>query len=289
MSRASAWPTRCVLDLYSPATAQTYRVWVQVPATPAPAEGFPAVLLTDGNSSFASAADIAAMRALADLRPAVIIGVGYPDADPIEMLSLRNTELTPAGPLPSFLLPAEGREGGGADSFRAFLIEELRPEIASRWPVDAEDWTLHGHSLGGLFALYTLHRAPDAFRTITASSPSLWFNERFLLDEIDGLADALKTSQREVRVLVTVGSREDRMEAPDGYPSEARRAGDEGFRSCAMIDNARCYADRLARARPRGEIAFRLIADEGHISVIPAALSNALSFALGPRDLFFAS
>lgn len=274
-------------DLASTATGVAYRIWVQCPAAPPPPDGFPVFLSTDANGCFGIIAEAAALRALADLRPAIIVGVGYPDASVEEALLLRNSDLTPPGALPPFLQPAPGRDSGGADAFRRFLVDDLRPEIMRRWPAHADQWALFGHSLGGLFALHTLVSEPDAFAVYVASSPSLWFDDRALFGRLDAAIVRLTALPRPPRVLVTVGAREDRMEAPEGYPEDARAAGDAFFASGAMIANAEQFAQALGAALPHGTVAYRLIADEGHMSVLLPAISKALSFALGPRSLFF--
>lgn len=274
-------------DLAATASGDTYRIWVQCPATPPPPHGFPVFVSTDANGCFATVAEAAALRALADLRPAIIVGVGYPDVGIEEALVLRNTELTPPGPLPPFLQAAPGRHSGGADAFRRFLVDDLRPEIMRRWPAGTDQWTIFGHSLGGLFVLHTLVSEPDAFAVYVASSPSLWFNDRYLFDRLVNLIARIATSPCAPRVLLTVGAREDRMEAPEDYPEDARAMGDAGFASMAMIENADLFAQALGSALPRGSAAFRLIADEGHMGVLLPAINKALSFALGPRSLFF--
>lgn len=42
-----------------------------------------------------------------------------------------------------------------------------------------------GHSLGGLFAIYTLVKQPGLFDGFIAISPSLWWDEEGLVDEAE--------------------------------------------------------------------------------------------------------
>ncbi len=42
--------------------------------------------------------------------------------------------------------------GGGGAAFEAFLLDELRPFIEARYPADADNSILFGHSFGGAFA-----------------------------------------------------------------------------------------------------------------------------------------
>jgi len=75
----------------------------------------------------------------------------------------RNRDMIPAG---------ESSTAGGARNFLRFLAEELIPALRTRYR--AEDYRiLYGRSDSGLFALYALTEAPDAFQAVIASSPSL--------------------------------------------------------------------------------------------------------------------
>ena len=179
-------------DLASAISGRTYRIFVFQPAAPPPPEGYPVVVVTDGNLNFPIAATMAAAFSLRGGKPALVVGVGYPADDPLAPMHLRNRDLTPATPLSRIrqapgLPPPKLADYGGADLFRRFLIEELRTAIAADWPVNADDQTLYGHSLGGLFVLETLFAHPASFRGFVASSPSIWWNHRGLLRPRPGI------------------------------------------------------------------------------------------------------
>lgn len=69
---------------------------------------------------------------------------------------------------------------GGAVAFRAFLRDELKPEIARRYRVGDES-AIAGESLAGLFVLDTLVTTPDLFDDWIAIDPALWWNDQTLL------------------------------------------------------------------------------------------------------------
>ena len=85
------------------------------------------------------------------------------------------------------LLSASAREedrkiaphAGGADKFRRFIRDELKPLIAQRYRTTSES-ALIGESLAGLFVLETLMTQPDLFDTYIGVSPALWWNDRAL-------------------------------------------------------------------------------------------------------------
>lgn len=69
---------------------------------------------------------------------------------------------------------------GGAERFRRFLREELKPAIAARYRVTAES-AIVGESLAGLFVLETLLVEPALFDSYIAVDPSGWWNHQALV------------------------------------------------------------------------------------------------------------
>ena len=69
----------------------------------------------------------------------------------------------------------------GAKDFLRFINEEVKPFVYSKYKTDKNDETLFGHSLGGLFSLYTLFTSPDSFDRYLIASPSImWANKDIL-------------------------------------------------------------------------------------------------------------
>ena len=69
---------------------------------------------------------------------------------------------------------------GGSEKFRAFLKEELFPEISSRYKTTSDRGIL-GESLAGLFVMETFLLQPDMFTYYIAFDPSLWWNDNALV------------------------------------------------------------------------------------------------------------
>jgi len=70
---------------------------------------------------------------------------------------------------------------GGSAAFRAFLREELQPEIRARYRTTGET-AIVGESLAGLFVVETFFLEPGLFDTYIAFDPSLWWNGHQLVD-----------------------------------------------------------------------------------------------------------
>ncbi len=237
-------------DLASQITGRTYRVFVYEPAAPPPATGYPVIFALDGNLTFPLLATMDGAFALRGGAAALVVGIGYPTDDPVEIFTLRAGDLTPPG----------------SRDFHRFLTEELRPAIAGAFPVDPDDQTLYGHSWGGLFVLDVLFNHPGAFSAFVASSPSIWWGERSVLAGEAAFAAKIQGRKAEPRVLITVGSRE-------GEPPEAR-----------MVDNARELAERLSKidGAARYQVSFHLFEGEDHLTALPASIGRALAFVLRP-------
>lgn len=69
---------------------------------------------------------------------------------------------------------------GGSEKFRAFIREELFPEINKRYRTTNEK-SLIGESASGLFVMETFFLAPELFDHYIAFDPSLWWNNHYLV------------------------------------------------------------------------------------------------------------
>jgi uncharacterized protein len=161
-------------------------------------------------------------------------------------------EQTSGVPYPESELP------GGADSFLAFIQEELKPFIANRYPVDSADTTLVGNSLGGLFALYALFTSPHSFERYVAISPAVQTNKEFLFDLEAAMGDV------PVRLFMAAAEWED-----GNYLASVMRMADQ----------------IQARSRPSFKYTFELFFGETHSSVAPVAFTRGLRTVFDPPPL----
>lgn len=77
----------------------------------------------------------------------------------------------------------------GAKEFRAFITNELFPEIEKRYRVSFQRGII-GESLAGLFIMETLFLQPDAFDYYIAMDPSLWWNNHYLVQHAESYLSA---------------------------------------------------------------------------------------------------
>ncbi|WP_170235654.1 alpha/beta hydrolase [Verticiella sediminum] len=254
-----AQPGLAVQTVLTDDAGGAYRISVYAPPGPAPARGWPVLLWLDdefADLAWALWRHHAQGRKGPVIAPGVLVSVGYPGA------SRREQDYVPA---------LAGAGGGRADAFRRFLFDDVLPQVAAGWPLDPDTLALGGHSLGGLFVLDTLLRAPERAHAWLAISPSVWWGDGHLAR----LADSVP-AQAHGPVLVYVGEHEQGLS-----PAEATLAADARERLAAhrgarrMVDGAREFVQALARGealQPR----FTCIAGEGHRSLVPRALDLAL-------------
>ncbi len=69
---------------------------------------------------------------------------------------------------------------GGSEKFRAFIKEELFPEIDKKYRTTSEK-SIIGESASGLFVMETFFLTPEMFDNYIAFDPSLWWNNHYLV------------------------------------------------------------------------------------------------------------
>lgn len=275
-------PGASVRDVSSK-TGRDYRIFIWQPATGQLQGKMPVVYLLDGNGTFPIAAAAAALQSRrperTGVRPAIVVGIGYPTTLWLDA-ERRTYDYTP--PVPEDALPQRPDRGGwsrtgGADEFLDFIADELQPMIAAEFDIDRDQSALFGHSFGGLFVLHTLFTRPALFRNYAAASPSIWFGGDHLM-QAKARFKAVQPVLPTRRLLVTVGSLEQaEAQSADGSSADY----DSWIRRNKMVENAKGLASDLATMDPAAlAVTYKEFEDENHASVLPAAISRALRFSL---------
>lgn len=135
---------------------ETRELLVYKPRLDDPGARYPVLYLLDGDAHFHHVTGLVEFLARQGRMPPVAV-VGLNNTD-------RGRDLTPThlDRIPT---------SGGADKLLDFFARELFPAIDARLPT-APYRILIGHSLGGLFALYTFNTRGDLFDAYIAVSPS---------------------------------------------------------------------------------------------------------------------
>ena len=239
----------------------------------------------DGNAYFHHAVvwsrSLAYKPALTDVDPAIIVGLGYPDAADFD-LDRRTLDYTP--PVSHATLQARPNgdpwpETGGAAAFLAFVEQVVKPRIESEYPVDRARQALFGHSFGGLFTLYSAFTAPHLFRSFLASSPSIWFGDGAVLKYETDFRERLRALGQRRDLFVSIGSEEQTV-APERQAAVGA-AWTQWVGDCRMVDQARDLAARLGACAPDGlDLTFQMLDGENHATAPLAAMARAIRIGL---------
>ncbi|NQE62221.1 alpha/beta hydrolase [Caulobacter sp. RHG1] len=237
------------LIVHSERAGRDFQIQITAPGTPPilPGQTAPAIYVLDGGYDIAGPTGWLLGGAGA-MAPAYVITIGYPPGGPPtrerDMLFAPGTR--PDGTV---------AKGGGGAGFRAFLLEELKPLMEARYPLDPKSAVLFGHSLSGIFTANMLADSPEAFSGYLIASPSLWADPS-VTDRLKTVA--ARTSQR--KVFVTWGAKEEPY----------------------MIDGGEKISAALSSAPERLVLKTKAFEGETHISYYPLVMSAALPFLL-PR------
>lgn len=238
----------------------TYDIKVSLPKQVAPENGFPVYYLLDGNSYFQFGRDVIRLQSKNSpktmIEPAIVVGIGHQGTDQ-EVSRRRFYDFTP--PAEQYIYPDRLKNvdvgtHGGAEQLLSFLELELLPRVYEKYNVDRQSQALFGHSLSGLFVLWTLFTRADLFQCYLASSPSIWWNDHEILKVAKQWCNhAVEAASETRKLLITVGS-------------------EEKF----MVDDAKeLYTTISEYSLPNLDARHYVAQEENHASVVPSIISRA--------------
>ncbi|RPF72721.1 alpha/beta hydrolase [Aurantiacibacter spongiae] len=208
---------------------------------------FPVVYMPDGgiDEDFPHIANtLAGLIARGAVPPVILVGIENTE---------RGRDLTPSSTTDYDRDYAP--QGDGARAFRAFIRDELMPEIDARYRT-ADGRTIIGESSAGLFVVDTFFREPGLFDHYIAMDPALWWNDHDLVRQA---ASRLAAMDAAGKSLWFAGSG-----AADIQP------------------HTRALADALSRNAPQGlRWIYRDRPGERHDTIFRATKDDALTWSLG--------
>lgn len=230
------------LSLGAEGDAPGLTLWLSAPEGEPPAEGWPLLIVLEGEAYFTAAAEAARRLARRPQKtrvgPMMVMGVALaPDAERLVAFAF-----------------VPGADKGGrtvaprGPALLQRLIEDVLP-LAVRYGADPARATLMGHSMSGQFVLEARARSAP-FKRFAAVSPSIWWNPPII---------AAQPQQGGSGLFLTVGAEEEAPGLPG--PHLARR----------MVSNLR----DLAKA---SGASLTILADEDHGSAPFASLPAILRF-----------
>jgi len=141
---------------------------------------YPVLYLLDGDAHFHHVTGIVQFFSTRKLIPLMIV-VALPNIDRTRDFSPTKVQQRPTS--------------GGANNFLKFFKEELIPYVDSHYRTHPFR-IIVGHSLGGVFAVYTLLTHPDVFHAYIAISPSLGYDNEYMLNNAPAILENQKSLKK---------------------------------------------------------------------------------------------
>jgi len=257
---------------------RTWRVRVGIPKREAPTTGWPSLWMLDGNAALIEFDDTLLAELAARPEPHALVFISHDNQLRTDSAQ-RNRDYTPV------LLPPEDATGalgnGGADALLEVIERQIRPQVDRFAPLNPNQRSVWGHSLGGLFVLHTLFTRTGAFDSYIAASPSMWWGNAYAVTASERFV--AHNAGHPARVIIHLGGLE--------------RIGDRGPRDltnprvvahlkriqAAPPDAAMQLAQRLESV-PGIEVSYREFLGLGHGPMLRASLMAALHAITGVAD-----
>lgn len=249
-----------------------------------PAGAIAATLALDGNASAGLLHHASTYLEMGgEIPPSVVVSVGYPLDAAVPFLVARNEDLTPV-PWPEWdvlygrVLGLECPASGRADAFLAVLVEELKPALERELGIDPRNWTLVGHSLGGLFATHALLTAPHEFRRYLAVGSSFWWRRPSMFERAEAFGRA--SDPVDVDVWLAAGEFETPSAFERSWTRYMHRREWQEYLECMgghpdILGDTRRMAELVGR-RPGCRAHAAELAGETHASEVMQAVSHGL-------------
>lgn len=263
-----------IRDITSGPLGRTYQLFVSLPRSYHEdlTHRFPVLFVTDANYAFPLVRNIGRMvgdggRGLEDF---VLIGLSYAVGDTPKYSRQRDYTPTPNGEDTESDMPGRPVRYGEAEAYRRFIADEVFPFVAEHYRVDMQRKIFAGHSYGGLLGAHIVLTAPTMFERYILSSPSLWYDNRVMLERERAYA-AVHTDMR-ADIFLVIGGFE--TVKPSSQNKRYHRKND-------MVRDLKTFEARLrSRRYPGLRIESTVIEDEDHLTVYPAAITRGLMWAL---------
>jgi predicted alpha/beta superfamily hydrolase len=255
-------------ELTSRLNQQAYELYVSLPNGYAQSDStYPVLYLTDANTYFGMMADMTRnLQWGGEMPETIIVGIGYPLSKLTtdeerwgKWLAWRMRDYTPTHTAQMDKdFGIEGIKSGGAGTFIQFMEQELFPFIEQNYRTKGKDRTYAGFSLGGMFGLYALFEKPQLFRRYLVGSPSVWYDDKLILQLEKQYASSAKDLP--AKVFLSAGSLEEEINS-------------------GMVRNMLELASALkSRKYPGFSVETAILEGETHMSAPSASFQRGLRY-----------
>ncbi|MCV0383892.1 MAG: hypothetical protein K5799_10635 [Erythrobacter sp.] len=253
------------LSTQDDAGAPSLNIDLAWPAGDPPSDGWPLLVVLDGERSFATVTET--VRRMAPRSDATGVHDLVVAAISLPAHSDRAVRFDDF---------AGNAESGGSSGF-ARTLAQASNLVETVVPIDLNKRTLLGHSLSGYFVLRTMVANGGLFQRHIALSPSIWVDR-------DPLFTALDNTPPEGRSLfLAVGGWEEEL-----APWQVGQTGSDTIldrrRRRRMVSNVRELGDLAIRRGWSDESDIRIFPEDEHASIVTSAMPHALRSACRTRN-----
>lgn len=263
-------PNTQVHQLTSQSSGRHYEVWIELPSSYGKTnKKLPVLFVSDADYAFPLIRSVrnrlgAGGRNIEDF---VIVGLSYAKED--TPANSRNLDYTPTDVLKK-ANTFTGKAYGGASLYAEYLREQVIPFVLERYMVDSNRKFFVGHSYGALLGSQILLTKPDTFDGYILSSPSLWFDNKYMFQLEQQYAEEHQDLKAEV--LLYAGE------------FEQKKVGPRYWKKTDIVADMLLFEKNLKKRNYQSlKIKSQIMADEDHLSVFPTMISHAL-LTLLPGD-----
>ncbi|MBN2009060.1 alpha/beta hydrolase [candidate division KSB1 bacterium] len=199
-------------------------------------ERYPVLYVLDGERNFQFSSTIADYLSARNLMSQMIV-VGIPNTD-------RTRDFTPTA-------DKDRQNSGGADKFIQFTKTELIPYVDNNYRTHPYR-VLVGHSLCGMFSVYTLFTNPDLFQAHVAISPYLMYDDQVVLKQAAAALEANPSFKQ--TLFITLGNEPN------------------------YVETLKSFTELLTRKAPDMHWEYKVYQNDNHGSVPLKSVYDGLSF-----------
>lgn len=253
------------LSTQDDAGAPSLNIDLAWPAGDPPSDGWPLLVVLDGERSFATVTET--VRRMAPRSDATGVHDVVVAAISLPAHSDRAVR---------FEHFAGNAERSGSSGFARTVAQALAL-VEEAIPIDPDKRTFMGHSLSGYFVLRMMVANGGLFQRHIALSPSIWVDR-------EPLFAALENTPPEGRSLfLAIGGWEEEL-----APWQVGQTGSDTIlerrRKRRMVSNVRELGELAVRRRWSDESDVRIFPEDEHASIVTSAMPHALRFACRTRN-----
>jgi len=196
-------------ELTSEYNGQKYQIKVHFPKNynENKQKKYPVLYVLDAETNFGGVSYIVQRLIKDKLIPEIlVVGIAY-NTDYKNFYKLRSRDLTPVH-VKNLRPNHTPSPSGGAPLFSDFIEFELFPYINKNFRTQENEKAIYGHSYGGLYSTYVFLKRPHMFNKYLILSPSLWYKNRILIDEVK----KIKPTKNNIKLYMASGELEPRID-----------------------------------------------------------------------------